>query len=64
MHQTRKGKQWFHRCARLRLRYESAYRRRRRKQFDPFAADTTANLHDLTPAPELLQPDASVASNA
>ena len=26
MHQTKKGNQWYHRCAGLRLRYEGAYR--------------------------------------
>ena len=26
MHQTKKGNQWYHRCAGLRLRYESPYR--------------------------------------
>ena len=35
MHQTKKGNQWYHRFAGLRLRYEGAYRSRQRLRADP-----------------------------
>ena len=35
MHQTKKGNQWYHRCAGLRLRYEGAYRCRQGLRADP-----------------------------